>query len=58
MIEISEMSSFLKAEMATLHELMKNNRIDGAIFFCVDIESRVSGLLEKAQEILENGCSV
>ena len=51
--EISERSSHLKADLEGLKKIMNYNDIDGAIFYCVEVEGRVAELLERAKDILQ-----
>ena len=50
---IAERTTYLQAQMEALKEMMEINGIDGAIFYCVEIESRVAELLEKARRVLK-----
>lgn len=53
LLQIEQTSSYLKAEVEKFNKLIRAQDIDGPIFWCAEIESRVVGLLQRAQQILE-----
>ena len=51
--EMEKRSSYLKAGMEAVKELVGANGVDGAVFYCAEVENRVADLLGKVREILE-----